>query len=186
MTEIVETVLRWSTGRRVLQALLLMGLGGGALFQLGPYPTLKSEAGGAPLPEETVMSPAAFRSFLSDLGESGRALYSSFQIWDLLNPLLIGFLGVALIGWLVGNSGLVPGRRLVIIVPFVAPLADLGENILILLAIAAFPDVTRLASLLPVVTIMKFVGLAGTVFLGLVLTVLAIRHSRKARRAAAT
>ena len=71
-----------------------MGLGGGALFQLGPYPTLKSETGGAPLPEETVMSPAAFRSFLGDLGESGRALYSSFQIWDLVNPLLIGFLGV--------------------------------------------------------------------------------------------
>jgi hypothetical protein len=105
---------------------------------------------------------------------AGRALYWDFQVWDLVNPLLIGFLGVAAIGWLIRRSGLAPRLRLSILVPFVAPLADLGENVVLMGAPAAFPDTTRVAHLLPVVTATKFAGLAGTVLLAVGLIALVI------------
>lgn len=170
----VKAILEWATGRRVIQSLLVAAGGGWALFRFGPYSQVRSVAG--PLPEETVSSRSDLHGYLRELGAGGRELYATFQVWDFLNPLLLGFLSVALVGWLLGRSRLVRGRPVAAAVPFVAPLADAMENAVLLLTIAAFPADPWLGELVPLVTSVKFLGLAATVILTVALSVLAFRR----------
>ena len=175
MTRFVERTLRWSTGRRVLVALLVLVLGGSILFQMGPYPEVTSAAGNVSLPEETITDPEALQMFLTELEEGGRKSYLQFQFWDFANPLLIGFFGVLLIGWLTKRSGLVRGRTITILIPFITPVSDFCENLVIIGTIVVFPERALFTQLLPVFTSAKFFGLAVTLLLVIVLAVLAIR-----------
>jgi hypothetical protein len=174
MIKVVTAILRWATGYRVVQAILVAAAGGFALFRFGPYSEVSSVAG--PLPEETVSSRSDLHGFLQELGEGGRELYTTFQFWDFINPLLLGFFSVALVGWLLGRSRLASGRNVAAAIPFVAPIADAMENAVLLLAIAAFPADPWVGSLFPLVTSAKFVGLAATLLLIIALSVLAIRR----------
>ena len=70
MTEMVAAMLKWATGHRVIQSILVLAGGGFALFRFGPYSEVSSIAG--PLPEETVSSRSALHGFLQELGGGGR------------------------------------------------------------------------------------------------------------------
>jgi len=180
----VTAILRWATGRRVIQSILVAAVGGFALFRFGPYSEVSSVAG--PLPEETVSSRSDLHGFLQELGGGGRELYATFQIWDFLNPLLLGFLSVALVGWLLGRSRLARGRSVAAGIPFVAPIADAIENVVLLLTVAAFPADPWVGELFPLVTSVKFLGLASTLLLIVALSVLAIQRRGDPSTAAAT
>ena len=180
----VTAILRWATGRRVIQSILVLAAGGFALFRFGPYSQVSAVAG--PLPEETVSSRTDLHGFLQELGEGGRELYATFQYWDFLNPLLLGFFSVALVGWLLGRSQLTYGRSVAAAVPFVAPIADAMENAVLLLAISAFPADPWVGGLFPLVTSIKFLGLAATLLLTIALSVLAIRRRGDSSATAAT
>lgn len=158
-------VLGRFTGARVLQAVGIFLAGSVLLFQFGPYPRLKTAMGGRAFPEEGVTDAVALQAFLSELGEAGRALYREVQFWDLLNPLLLGLLGVALVGWLARRALTVPWRHRLVLVPLVAPVADLLENGVLLLALGAFPEASPAAPLLPAISAVKFAGLVATLAL---------------------
>ena len=164
-----ERVLAWCTGARVLQSLVLLMAGGSALFRFGPYLKLKTLTGGAVFPEEEITQPEGLQRFLTEAGEAGRALYMQSQLWDVLNAVLIGLFAVALVGWVVGRSTEAPTRSLLLLIPLVGPVADLVENGVIAASLAAFPGVSPVGALLPVVSTVKFGGLAGTLFFVIIL-----------------
>ena len=116
-----ERFLEWCTGRRVLAALVLFMVVGFGLFNLGPYPRLKALTEEAPFPEEAVTTPEQLAVFLQEIGPVGRDLYLSFQLWDVANPLLIGFLGLVLVGWMVRRGTESEGRVFLLAVPVITP-----------------------------------------------------------------
>lgn len=183
MSRIPQIIQHLSTGRRVLHSLALLLVAGGALFRFGPYGDVKAAAGGVVLPEETITRPTELASFLTDLGEAGRATYATFQFWDLLNPILIGLFSVATIGWLIRMSRLSRGRVVALAVALIAPLADLGENAVLLWAIGAFPTSPEIAGLLPLFSGAKFAGLGATFVLGVSLAILALARRQSGRPA---
>lgn len=127
--------LAFATGRRVLGALVVLVAAGSSLFRYGPYPEL------APLPEESPgLGPTQLRAFLSELGEDGREAYLLFQGVDLLNPVLTAGFAVLLLAWILRRSGLgTGGARLALLIPVAALLADWLENLILSLAIRAYP-----------------------------------------------
>jgi hypothetical protein len=149
-----------------------MVIGGAALFRFGPYAQVSAVAGS--LPEETISGRSDLYAFLQELDAGGRELYATFQVWDFLNPLLVGFFSVAMVGWLLGRSRVVRGRAVVVSVPFVGPVADAIENVVLLLAVSAFPVDPWVGALFPFVTSLKFLGLAATALLIIGLSVLSI------------
>lgn len=157
------------SGRFTLIACATLVVGGTALFTLGPYTELSAAAG--LLPEESLTSAAELHGFLAELSPDDRTRYLWWQLWDVLNPLLIGFLGVTLVAWLArrATAGTAPGWLLAI--PLVTPAADLCENAILARAVLVFPDQTSLASVLSGVTAIKFAGLGATALVALVLVV---------------
>ncbi len=183
----IDATLDFATGRRTIAAVVVFAVGSTALFRLSPYSAIKEAVGGRTLPEEGLTSPAQLNEFLTDIGATGRELYSSFQMWDLLTPLLLGFMGVMLVGWLVKRGALrrTAGRWL-IIVPLIAPFAELVENVVIAGSLASFPETSATAQLLPFITGAKFGGLLGTLLVVLCLAVVGVRAHRGGFRADAT
>ncbi len=187
MRRLIDALLDFTTGRRTIAAVVVFAVGGTALFRFSPYSAVREASGGRPLPEEGLTSPVQLGEFLTGIGATGRELYASFQVWDLLNPLLLGFMGVMLVGWLVVRGALrgTAGRWL-IIVPLIAPFADLVENAVIAGSIASFPESSATAQLLPLISGAKFGGLLGTLLVILCLTVVGLRAHRSGLRADAT
>ncbi len=164
-----ERIIRAASGGRVLLAGLLLAVGGALLFTVGPYPRLKEATGQATFPEEGVTSSGELRSFLEALGPDGRDLYLEVQLWDLCNPLLIGLFGLALVAWMLRLATDSPARAWGLVIPLVAPAADLVEDGLIASAILSFPSPAAASSALALVSTLKFVGLAVTLFFALAL-----------------
>lgn len=175
-----EGLIQATTGRRVLLAIAVFMLGGFTLFSIGPYPQLKADLDQAPFPEEAVSSAADLSAFLTELGPEGRDLYHRVQRWDLLNPVLIAILGLTLVAWMLRLGTEVGWRPFVLIVPIVAPVADLVENGMILAALRSFPAEAGSAGALPVVGALKFGGLVATVVVVVALAVPALKR-RSAR-----
>ena len=145
-----------ASGKRVLLALALFVAGSAFLFAGGPYQAARNAAGG-PLPEESVSSAAELHRFIEELGPEGRRVYLGFQGWDLLNPMLIGFLGFALLTWLMklGEFGASPMRHLVWL-PLPVAASDGLENAVLARAVLSFPEASGTQALLPVLTSTKF------------------------------
>lgn len=159
---LIDRMVALANGGRAAVALAALVLGGIPLFRLSPYAALKSLVGGANLPEETITSPQRFAEILYKLGEGGRGLYLRFQVWDLLNPILIAVAGAMLLGWLLKGSRRANTRwRFVVVFPVVALFADLVENLVISLGVATFPHVGVAGMALPVVTGIKFGAVMG-------------------------
>lgn len=155
---ILSFLLSRTTGLRALVSLALLLVGGGLLFRLSPYPDVRFAAGRS-LPEETLTGPSDLHQFLADLTPSVRELYLSFQGWDLLNPILMGLAGVMVLGWLMGGSSANDSRlRWILLLPILAAGADVTENLLLALAITAFPDPAQATVALPMVSGLKFLA----------------------------
>lgn len=186
-TSLINRILKLATGPRAALAVAALGLGGVPLFRASPYDAIKSLLGGAPLPEETITSPGQFAEVLEVLGVEGRGLYLQFQAWDLLNPILIGVAGAMLLGWLLKRSRRAESAwRFVILLPVAALIADLTENLVISMALGAFPDVGAIGHALPIVTAAKFGAVIAMMVSAVLLALLWVRewHSGRKRSAA--
>jgi hypothetical protein len=182
----IARILPIATGRRVLLALLLLGIGGTVLFRLGPYARIKPFARPYPLPEETTTAQPELAGFLRHLGHEGRELYADLQWWDMLNPLLVSVAGTLLIAWLIVHAG--HQRRIwrfALFLPAIAGTADLAENLLLRAAIVSFPSIPGSAGLLASVTKVKLLSLMilVPVAIGLGVVVLARRVRGRLSRA---
>jgi hypothetical protein len=161
---VIDLILKLANGARSAVALAAFGLGGTLLFRLSPYDAVKALLDGASLPEETITSPDRFAEVLEALGTAGRELYLRFQVWDLLNPILIGVAGALLLGWLLKRGQRASSTwRFVVLLPVALLTADLLENLVISIAVGAFPDRAAIGNALPLVTAAKFVSAIATV-----------------------
>ena len=171
----IDRILKLATGARAAVALAAL-LGGSLLFRVSPYAAVKSLLGGASLPEETITSSDRLAEILEVLGATGRESYLQFQVWDLLNPILIGVFGALLLGWLLKRSQRVNSTwRFVVLLPVVALGADLLENLVISIAVGAFPDLGAIANALPLVSAVKFGAVIATMVSVVLLALLWIR-----------
>jgi hypothetical protein len=173
---VIDLVLRLATGARATAALAALGLGGTFLFRLSPYDALKALLNGAPLPEETITSPDRLAETLEALGAAGRESYLQFQVWDLANPVLFGLAGAMLLGWLVRRcQRTTTSWRLVVLLPFALVIADVLENVVLSVAVGAFPDRAIVGGVLPLVTAAKFSAALATI---IAVVLLALRWLR--------
>lgn len=172
----IDLILKVTTGARTAVAFGALGLGGTLLFRLSPYDTLKSLLGGASLPEETITFPDQFAAVLEALGVAGREMYLQFQAWDLLNPVLISGAGAMLLGWLLKRSQRASSAwRFVVVLPIVLLTADLLENLIISVGVAAFPEPMAIGKALPLVTAAKFGAAMATMFAVVLLALMWLR-----------
>lgn len=173
---VIDLILKQVTGARTAIALAAFGFGGTLLFRLSPYATIKALLDGAGLPEETITSPDRLAEVLEALGTAGREAYLRFQVWDLLNPLLIGVAGAMLLGWLLKRGQRANSTwRFVVLLPIALLAADLLENLVISIAVGASPDRAALGNALPLVTAAKFGAAIATVIAVVLLALLWLR-----------
>ena len=172
----IDLILKAATGVRAAVAVAALGIGGTLLFRRSPYDALKAVLDGASLPEETITTPDRFAEVLEILGAAGRESYLQFQVWDLLNPILIGGAGALLLGWLLKRGKRADSTwRFVVLLPVALLAADLLENLVISLAIGAFPDRAAIGAALPLVTGAKFGAAFGTMIAVVVLALMTVR-----------
>jgi len=173
---VIDLILKAATGARAAVALAALGLGGTLLFRLSPYDALKSLLGGASLPEETITSPDQFAAVLEALGVAGRETYLQFQVWDLLNPILIGVAGALLLGWLLERGKLTSSAwRFVVLLPVAMLTADLLENLIISIGVVAYPEPVAIGKALPLVTAAKFSAAVAMMIAVVLLVVMWLR-----------
>jgi hypothetical protein len=174
----IDLILRRATGARAAIAVTAFGLGGTLLFRLSPYDAVKTLLDDASLPEETITPPDRFARVLETLGAAGREAYLQFQLWDLLNPILFGIAGAMLLGWLLERAHRASSAwRFVVLLPVALLAADLLENVIITIAVGAFPDRAAIGTALPLVTAVKF-GAAITTIVAVVLLALVWLRAR--------
>ena len=172
----IDLILKLATGARSAVALAAFGLGGTLLFRLSPYDAVKALLDGASLPEETITSPDRFAEVLEALGAAGRESYLRFQVWDLLNPILIGIAGAMLLGWLLKRSQRASSTwRFVVLLPVALLTADLLENLVISIAVGSFPDRAAMGNALPLVTAVKFGAAIATILAVVLLALMWLR-----------
>ncbi len=182
VASVIDRILGLATGARAAAASAALAIGGTLLFRLSPYDDLKSRLDGGSLPEETLTPPGRLAEILEALGTVGRASYLQFQLWDLLNPFLMGVAGALLLGWLLGETPRAAASwRLVILLPLILLVADVLENAVIAVAIGAFPNPVALASALRPISAVKF-GAAIATMVALVLLALLRLRDRLSRR----
>jgi len=161
---VIDLILKQAPGARSAVAWAAFGLGGTLLFRLSPYAAVKTLLDDASLPEETITSPDRFAEVLEALGAAGRESYLQFQVWDLLNPVLFGVAGAMLLGWLLKRSQRPSSTwRIVVLLPVALLTADLLENLVISIAVGAFPDRVAIGNALPLVTAAKFGAAIATI-----------------------
>lgn len=173
----IDFLVKSASGARAAIALAALGIGGSLLFRRSPYESLKGLLDGASLPEETITTPDRLAEVLEALGAAGRESYLQFQVWDVLNPVLMGAAGAMLLGWLLKRSRRATSAwRFVVVLPVVLLAADLLENLVIAIAIGAFPDRAVLGSVLPLVTVTKFGAAACTALAVVVMALMWLRN----------
>jgi hypothetical protein len=183
---VIDRILRVATGSTAAVSVAALALGGTLLFRLSPYEALKSRLDGASLPEETITPPDQFAATLEALGVAGREAYLQFQLWDVLNPVLIGVAGAMLLGWLLKRGERAGSAwRFVLVLPVALLTADLLENSIIAIGISAYPEPTALGMALPIVTAAKFGAAMVTVVAMVLLALMWLRDgvSGSSRRA---
>lgn len=173
---VIDLILKVATGAGTAVAWAVLGLGGTLLFRLSPYDALKARLDGASLPEEAITSPERVAEVLEALGAAGRESYLHFQVWDLLNPILIGAASAMLLGWLLKRGQRTGSSwRFVVLLPVALLVADLLENLVISVAVGSFPDRAATTSLLPMVTAAKFSAVFATIIAAVLLAVMWLR-----------
>ena len=125
----------------MLAAIVAAVLAGILLNVFGPYSQLEALTGLQP-PEERVAGTAGeIGEFLSALGEPGRAIYDRALWWDFVLALLLGAALALTVLWLVHRLPEVWSfLRWLALIPIGFTVADVVENILLLIALRSFPD----------------------------------------------
>ena len=175
--------IRLATGARAVAAVVALGVGGSLLFRLSPYARLKTILNHASLPEETITSPGRLAEILDTLGVAGRELYLQFQAWDVVNPLLICLAGAMLLGWLLKRAQRTNSKwRVIIWLPVAMLAADLLENLVLSVAVGAYPDPVAIVNALPLVTTIKFGAAIATGMAVVLLALLWLRDTLRGTR----
>ncbi len=118
-------------------AFLLYGL---VLFNLGAYPRLKDLARGMELPEEIYGPNLDYQTlFLERIGSANIGLYTQFQLFDLINALLLGLVFAATIYLILTHLKAPRALFAVAVIPVFTSILDLAENLVMLLNISNFP-----------------------------------------------
>jgi hypothetical protein len=162
-----------ATGRQVLAGFVILLMGGGLLFGIGPFPSLQGLAPGGQLPEQQLGYDAdELRQFLNAIGTDGRSTYLLFQGLDVLTPLLFGWPAMLGIAWLLKRGGIATGLTAGLpLVPVLFLIAEWSENFVLSNAVRAYPTSPPVSVVLPVLTGGKFFSLcltfAVTVWCGL-------------------
>ncbi len=142
---------------------------GGFLFNFGPYTTLKAAIDGKELPEERFgVMPAEFYEFLEKLGTSGLSTYTTFQVLDYLNGIL---LAAALFGTLYMFLDRLEASqtiRSILVFPVCMGILDVAENSGFIYLVQHYPaKLESIASFVGFITNAKLVfGMFG--FLSLI------------------
>lgn len=111
------------------------------LFNVGPYARLQASEAGVLLEERFGYSPAQAYHLLDRLGSEGRREYSTFQVLDSVNALLMTCaltlaMTFALRRAFAANSRL----GMTVVLPLLAGGSEVAENVLLLWMLAAFPS----------------------------------------------
>ena len=162
-----------ASGKWVLAALLFMLVGSTMLFNAGPYAELASQYLEGPMPEERFNSSVDLDGFLADLGDDGRALYTTHLILDFLNPLFMGSFFTLLIIWL-GIKSRLKLYTAALLFPVLLVLAECIENGVLIAAVSGFPQPASGLSLLASATALKFISLGLCALATLLLAVTAM------------
>ena len=153
----LNSIVEFSSGRKALIALALLVVGGGLLFQFGPYTTLKQLTGGLMMPEEQFAGVEGVARYLQALEQPGREIYGGFQWLDLINPLLSGFFMWMLFGWLIKKARWQNTKATwIMLLPIFLLLAELVENYTLGRAAADFPNLASLTEWAQPATNAKF------------------------------
>ena len=178
---LAEALVAASTGRRALIAL--------AVFVVFTATVLPWQAGIAAQYSGGIGSPDTSFWYTADrlyglaeaYGADGRAAYVRARVtFDVVWPLVYTAMLVLALGWLLRRaSDPLARRRLVVLLPIAALVADYAENACTAIVMARWPETTDpLAALAPVFTAAKWT-LLGAAFLAVpVLGLLAVRRSR--------
>lgn len=170
----LEATIYFATGRRVLIAFLAMVIVGFSLFSLGPYSEIAELNGNKPLPEERFSSVESTTGFLEAIGQEGRAMYGSFQLLDLLNPILICTFLILLLAWLLKLGSLTKRLFVLSIFPLLVLIGEFWENWLLYLAATGYPSIPGAMETHQIALYLKFGGLAVSVICAGVLACVAI------------
>ena len=162
----------------VLAVIVVWQIVGFLFFSLGPYSPI-TELGGT-LPEERFgYEPDELASWLSEIGDSGRSLYQTFQLWDVTNAAVTA---IALtIGLTFTLGRLFPADHYVHTFrqfPAIVFVLELVENLLLYLNVSNFPDPIA-AGILPITTMIKLVfGFGAMIFFAITVIWLLINYLR--------
>lgn len=163
-----------ASGKLVIISLFLLIVGTSALFTLGPYTTVQQLNENDPLPEEQLSTPEYTLAVMERIGGEGRELYASFQLMDVLNPILICSFLIFLLVWLSQHVHMASKLRLVVYLPLMIAIAELWENTLLYSTAISFPVVPTGLDTLQVATAIKFGGLILSLLVALILMCVAL------------
>ena len=152
-----------------------------AFFWLTPLgvPALKRLGGGQASPDLTFGATADSTYRLLDAyGEQGRAHWCRLLLADMIFPAVYGawlaLLGLVWVDWLAAGPA---WGLLAVAFPVAAAVADYGENLLLLRALAGWPQrFPRVVAAASVFTRIKFMAFAATVILPLAWLVYRLLH----------
>lgn len=125
----------------MLAAILVALLTGALLTLYGPYGQLEALTGLEPPEERVAGSTRLIGEFLTALGEPGRELYARALWWDFLVALVVPAALALAVLWLVHRLPPIWAfLRWLVLIPIGFAVADVAENALLLLALAAYPE----------------------------------------------
>ncbi len=111
------------------------------LFNLGGYPRLKVLAQGMELPEEMFGPNLDYQTlFLERIGAPNLGVYTQFQVFDLINALLLGLVFASTIYLILNHLNAPRALFAVALVPVATALFDLSENAVMLINLNNFPN----------------------------------------------
>ena len=127
--------------RYTIATLWIVFLGNGiSLFNLGSYPFVKDLFDGKEFPEEMPLADWTYQNeFLTKIGENGVAAYTLFQYLDFINAILLGVTIAATIYFALSVIEAPNWSRGVWYLPLFAAIADIAENVVMLVNLSNFP-----------------------------------------------
>ncbi len=132
-----------ASGKVVVGSLAIWMASAAVLFTAGPYNAVRSAGDATLLEERFGYTPSEAFDWLQRLGHAGRETYWNFQWFDSVNAILMAIALTLSLAFTLGR--LTSERnwvRLAIFLPALALLSELVENVLLLILLSQFPNVS--------------------------------------------